>query len=206
MNMKPQTVLVLPALGLAACLAHTSSAAPIGDFQFNTFGDTEGWGGANVSGLTADGDSLNGGTAGTGAQINDPQLILSSAGLTTTQTWDTVVFRVRETQDEAPAGVVSTFDALGLIIVIDGNVFNSGFTAVDSGLGFFTVTRDISSISALTINNIRLDPIGGAGGATNSQTNGNTFEVDFIQINDVPEPSSLALLGLGGLCMMRRRR
>ncbi|MDB4788572.1 PEP-CTERM sorting domain-containing protein, partial [Akkermansiaceae bacterium] len=59
------------------------------------------------------------------------------------------------------------------------------------------------------IKNIRLDPIGGAATNSNSETNGNFFAVDFIQVNDtsIPEPSS-ALLSLlaGGLLFSRRRK
>ncbi|MFI4859755.1 MAG: PEP-CTERM sorting domain-containing protein [Phycisphaerales bacterium JB063] len=36
--------------------------------------------------------------------------------------------------------------------------------------------------------------------------NSNNFEVNAFQIRAVPEPGSLALLGLGGLTMLRRRR
>ncbi|MEM6504313.1 MAG: PEP-CTERM sorting domain-containing protein [Planctomycetota bacterium] len=195
------TMATLTTFGMAG-LTMTTSAGVIGNYQFDTPGDTEGWSVRNnISSLTADGDSLNG-----TALSNDPQLELNAAGLTTTTTWDTIVFRVLEVQDEDPAGVVSTFDPLGLNVTIDGTIFSSGFTAVDSGDDFFTVTLDISSLGSAALSNIRLDPIGGAGLSTNSQTNGNTFAIDFIQITQVPEPSALALMGLGGLVMMRRRR
>ena len=131
------------------------------------------------------------------------------------ETWSTIVFRVRETQDEDPTGAVSTFDPLGLIVQVnyvgaDSFVTETindlaKFTAVASGDGFFTVTADISAIAADTIVDLRLDPIGGAGVATNSQTSGNSFEVDFIQINAIPEPSAALLGSLGMLALLRRR-
>lgn len=213
MDLKQQARITVPAAGLALCLTHTASAAPIGDYQFNA-ADTEGWTAAGTTGLTTDGDSLNG-----TASSNDPQLLLTSAGLATMGTWDTAVFRVRErgelvsvpgttVLDPGPTDV--PFSSVGLILILNAtNVTSNGFTAVDSGEGFFTLTIDISTLGSATINNIRFDPIGGAASNSNSETNGNTYEVDFIQINDdtpIPEPSSLALLGLGGMAMMRRRR
>lgn len=66
-----------------------------------------------------------------------------------------------------------------------------GFTAVDSGEGFFTVSADISALGSTAITNIRFDPIGGQG------TFAGTFNLDCVRVNAVPEPGSLALRGLG---------
>jgi MYXO-CTERM domain-containing protein len=82
--------------------------------------------------------------------------------------------------------------------------------------GWFTVEVDISDLGSSAITSIRVDPIGGAasnsgpgGGAGGSDTNGNTFDVDYIRLNDtapIPEPSAALLGGLAGLLMLRRRR
>lgn len=194
-------------------MAAPSMAATIAEWNFNTDGVAEGWTASNSSALTVASGMLTG-----TATTNDPQLLRSgtSISLGVGQTWDQLVFRVKETQDEVPAGTVSTFNATGLILSFNGNTTTgsglfygtvSQFTGVDSGSGFFTVTVDISSMpTATTITSLRLDPIGGAALNSNSETNGNTFDVDFVQITAIPEPSSALLGGLGLLALLRRRR
>lgn len=84
----------------------------------------------------------------------------------------------------------------------------SDFQGVDSGDNFFTITVDISGFAATTITQLRLDPIGGASANSNSETNGNLFEVDFVQLNAVPEPGAFALISgfLGLFFVVARRR
>lgn len=210
-------VMGLAGVSLAACCSLDVQAAAIGDFQFNTLGDTEGWTArANSSlptGFEADGDSLNGTATG-----NDPIIeYFDDLTKASTANWTTIVLRVRETGDvNGQAGTSNTvpFNATGVLAVInEGGSPTSGILTVnsfvDSGDGFFTVTYDISGFTADTIDKIRIDPIGGASSNSNSQTTDNFFEIDFIQVNDdsvIPEPASLSLLGLGMLAMIRRRR
>lgn len=191
-------------------MAAPSMAATIAEWNFGTNGDTEGWDPAlNSSALTVASDLLSG-----TATTNDPQLVNSglTLSLAVGQTWDQLVFRVRETQNEAPAGTVSAFNATGLIVAFNGSAaagfsYNTGFTGVDSGDGFFTVSLDVSALpSGTTVTSLRLDPIGGAAPNSNSETNGNTFEVDFVRITAVPEPSAALLLSIGALGLLRRRR
>ena len=73
-------------------------------------------------------------------------------------------------------------------------------TAVDSGDGFFTVTSNISTFTADDIRYLRFDPIGG------TDAPGHKFEVDFVQLNAVPEPTAMLLGSLGMLGLLRRPR
>ncbi len=208
-----KTPALLSPLLLLPMAAHS---AVVASYNFNTAGNTEGWAASslNVSGLDASGGTLNG-----TASSNDPQLKQSGLSLTvgSGETWDEIIFRVRETEDvdnnpatNDLAGTV-TFNAVGLVVVLNNTgalTFNSGFSAVDSGDGYFTVSLDISSVAAATtITELRIDPIGGASINSNSQTQGNLFEVDSIQVTSVPEPSTTLLGGtlLLGLALRRRR-
>jgi hypothetical protein len=167
----------------------------------------------NVSSSTVSGGFLTG-----VASSGDPRLIWNTPTVSSTpivskletETWATIVFRVRETADPlTPGTVVNTFDATGLAIVLSSSNTTSGAVTVGSALhtavlidvdGFFTVTADISSFTANDIRYLRLDPIGA------SDAGNNRFEVDFIQINAVPEPSAAFFGSLGMLGLLRRRR
>lgn len=193
-------------------ISQFASAELVQEYTFNS--GVDGWTvAANITGLTASGGSLTG-----TASSNDPQLSIGSINLTPGggETWSTLVFRVRETQDEATAGPLSTFNATGLVVIANnasGLTINNiaDFSAVDSGNNFFTVTVDISSYAATAITQLRLDPIGGAASNSGSETSGNLFEIDFVQLYDtatVPEPSAFALMSgfLGLLFVVARRR
>lgn len=197
--MKKTTHLLCAFLSMAA----PSMAATIAEWNFNTNGDTEGWAVfANVTGLTNTSGSLTGTTSN-----GDPQLRVTGLNLSLGigQTWDTVVLRIRET-DETPA-TVTPFSNTGLVVQFNGgrtngvNLFGSVGTAVDSGSGFFTATVDVSGLpESTTVTSLRIDPIGGP------DASGNSFKVDFIQVNSIPEPSSALLGCLGLICLLRRRR
>lgn len=204
MKSKSKNLLCAGVMAAFTLSAPHASAVVIAQFDFDS--DTENFSPTNVTGLTTSGGLLTGTPSS-----NDPQLINSTATPTITgsQTWDTVVFRVRETDSASGLFIGSAgapaFSSVGLVAQVNSFVVNSGFTFVASGDDFYTVTADISGFTNSTINNIRVDPTGGALSNSGSETNGNFFEVDFIQINAVPEPSA-ALLGCFGLLALLRRR
>ena len=129
-----------------------AAAAVIASYDFNT--GTEGWGLLTVTGLTTSGGFLTG-----TASNNDPQLLKNpeSISVGAGQTWDTVVFRVREFDDVSGKYIGSAgapaFNTIGLIVQVNGTIINSGFTAVDSGDDFHTITANISGLADTTITN-----------------------------------------------------
>lgn len=194
MKLTPHLV-ALSALSFAA--VHPATAAVVADHQFNTEGDTEGWVdrgvGSGNDGLTSDGECLTATSPGL-----DPQLIFDGTlGRAANAEWDTVTFRIRETEEAG--GEAIEFDPTGTVVQIDGGrkidggmtvSQPDGFSVEESGDGFYTVTVSIAPCELETISELRIDPIGGSLKNSNSDTAGNTYEIDFIQVTDTSADAS----------------
>jgi len=186
----------MPKLALASLLTANAllpltpaPAAVVLECAFDTAGDTEGWAdlgvGTGNDGLTSDGVSLTATSPG-----NDPQLGYgSSLSRAADAAWDTVVFRVRET--ETAGGDPVVFDPAGVVVQINGggkaglNLSKpAAFSASEDEDGFYLVTAPIGEYAGETIDKLRIDPIGGSTKNSNSDTAGNTWEIDFIRVTD----------------------
>ncbi|MEO0963499.1 MAG: PEP-CTERM sorting domain-containing protein [Planctomycetota bacterium] len=199
--------------GLSLLVAHSSSAAIVASFEFDNAGQPEGWT-LNNALRSVNGNGFLRGNAST----NDPQMILDeSLELTRTAAstaWDELIVVVSEydafSNNPGDAGsLITDTDTTGVVAIfnLQGGVLTENLgtptaSAVDSN-GFVTLTWDISALSTATTGRIRIDPVGGP------DTTGNSFFVDSITLTDdnpIPEPASLALVGLGCLVMASRRR
>lgn len=197
-----------------AILTPLANGALVMGWEFNSDGNQEGWTLAGTTGVSVAGGFISGTASG-----NDPQFTQGSLSIApgAGETWTTLTFRVRETQDaqtNAPtaAGLVTEFSNVGLIVSINGgpsSPFSSPSNGTTAGDGWFEVEYDISGFGSGTITSLRVDPIGGAQSNSNSQTDGNAYDVDYIRVSDtavIPEPSAAILGALGSLLLLRRRR
>ena len=87
-----------------------------------------------------------------------------------------------------------------------GITFNQGVTAVsleiDSAAGSVAVTYDGTSLQTFDLGG----SLTFATGLNGVGSNNDAFAIDNFQIEQIPEPSSFALLSLAGLTLLRRRR
>ena len=169
--------------------------------EWNTNGNLESWSSGQVQNRTVAGGSLNGDVLDTN---NDPTLPRNNfAGLgidLDSGNYNVIEVRIKRT------GTASRFDIFWGTTSANGI---SGTRRVDdqgqlpSDGTFHVIQIDMTGEAAWTStwDDIRIDPFSGFA------TGGRSFEIDYVRVGTpVPEPGSFALIGLGGLCLLRRRR
>ena len=98
--------------------------------------------------------------------------------------------------------IIVTFDAYrnnGVVNNLTVNFAGLGAQTVNLGTGANNVTNNVITFTAtsdLTSGILRFDHSG----------SGTQSRIDTVSVNVVPEPSFIALLGIGGLAMILRRR
>ena len=149
-------------LSAFALVSSSGMAGIIASYDFSTNGDTEDWSSLNITGLPTSGGFITG-----TASSSDPQLLQNTGSLTVgaRQTWNTIVFRVRELHDVSGKYIGSegapAFNTVGLVVQANAMVIRSGLTAAASGGDFYTITANISTLGNAAITDLRADPIGG---------------------------------------------
>ena len=229
------TTLTKRALGIASAsfLATNISSAALIAYEFNTPANTEGWNASTIGFGAVTGFTTSLGIDGvtgvaTSADIDiDPQLTRPGfASLPSGDTWTTLTIRFRQlTLNPGQAGVAGApYSTNGTLLFFNGTVANrtpgpTGIsTQVYAGTGAYAadtytmtltpeadewqvMTLDLSAAPTLNggdITNVRFDPVGNDAAKN--------FEIDYVRIQSIPEPSSLMLSALAGLGLLRRRR
>ena len=168
--------------------------------EWNSDTDFEGWSTANVTNPTVSGGSYNGDVVTT---ANDPQPTrtnFSSLGINLDSgNYSVVEVRISRT------GTASRFDLFW------GTTSNNGFSGtrkavtltVPSDSNFHIIQFDMSAEASWesTLDDMRIDPF------SDTATAARSFKLDYVRVGQVvPEPSTTALIGLGGIALILRRR
>lgn len=206
-------------LAISALLAMPLSAQAglVVGFEFETAGDVESWQhngatnggtGGTAQAFTGTGEGVLTGAvlAGNGdlRVLHNPDISLDTTLFTS---WDTAEIRFRQL-DGLNGSPQDLAGSLGLLHFgvntanpgADGNIFVRE-DPTDSEF-WYTAVLDISSVGTADISQIRVDPI-----ASTTLD----YQIDFVRLSGVPvatipEPTSLAILGMAGIGFAIRRR
>ena len=202
--------IIVTACAAALALSATSQAATVtfSDWDAHGFGDQDGSGF-----ITQDGVTFNLEITVTGGNLNfNAALTKFGVGNTRVDVGETVTYTL--------STIGASLDTLSLNTMGTSLFTNVANETVDFGDGVATQTvvqpsalnyTILTGLEALTADNIATwklstTPVVGDPGVTNVATSGSMDSISFDYVVAVPEPSSTALLGLGGLALIFRRR
>lgn len=152
-------------------------------WNFNTLGDTEGWGqdlNGQIVGLTAS----NGVLTADSISANDPQVVQWGSFAPALGYWDSMVIRIRQLDS---GGSPQAWDSSGCAVVLDDEIISSelggtGWEVTTEADGWIVASKDISTLGTTELGFLRFDPVGQYAG-TNK-----TFEVDYVQLTSAATP------------------
>ncbi len=201
------TLSMFAAGAVALSAAQAAQAAHL--VEFDTPGDTEGFIDFmdRVAGDTVAGGVYSGTTTSGDAQLRRFRDGNGDNFSFEVGEYDTLEFRllVDFVNDDPTTYTVVFYESEGDANgAVSGNIVSvTGDLGPDNTFVDYSIdlnALDFSPIGTGVIEGYRIDP------GNLPASIGNTFQLDYVRLTNVPEPTSLAALGLGGLAMLRRRR
>ncbi|MBK1856433.1 PEP-CTERM sorting domain-containing protein [Verrucomicrobiaceae bacterium 5K15] len=208
-------------IGLAVLSLSSVSHAAItvinSDFSAQSLGDNS-WAATTVD--TIDGWTFTGSTSGSvniladgepavtsnsGKAAGDQYVVFNEGGSATGGTlYQTITGLTIGQQYEVSFEVIEMFNGNNNVARINGD-FNSLGSSIGSGVGTDLTIGDGGTVSTFTFTATDAEGVLTFTDASDG-TSGIDTGLDNISITAVPEPGSAALLGLGGLALLLRRR